>query len=190
MDIIKRFKSIYLFPRELYILKRCGTDRRLTNYDIDIRYGTEENLLDLKKNMDSITLIRRLITFVFAGDRIYLVYINGECIHRARVKKDTLIVSIFNVFKFNAPQQSIIVDYCKTAEHCRGKGIFTKVLTKIAEDYPKDDHYIVIKKNNIPSLKAALSAGFEVESEININFFLGLFPIVKRRVVKTEGVNL
>lgn len=83
-----------------------------------------------------------------------LVNENNEIVSKAEV------VSWIPIFSF-MPKNGYHIGPCNTVPKERGKGYYPYLLSRIIDDAPTEDYYMIVDESNTSSIRGVIKAGFE-----------------------------
>lgn len=83
----------------------------------------------------------------------YNLYDNNQIVSKA------VLISKVPIYDF-LPHDGIHLAYCETIPSARGRGYYPLLLDYIQNAHPNNNLYMIVKKDNIPSIKGIEKAGF------------------------------
>jgi len=148
--------------------------KNLVNSPASIVYASQENLKDILNFQDK-HYLKKFQKFMENGDRGYLAYLDGKCVHRSWVIQNPgERVRVHRYLGFRLRNNEVYIHYCETSKNARGKNIYPAVLNKIAEDYPDKKIIISTNEHNIASRRGIEKAGFDETARAKILVMLGM----------------
>jgi len=141
--------------------------------------ATFENIQDVLF-FDTPDKVEKYRNFLFRGDKGYLAYLDGKCVHRSWVITLPRKVWLHWSLPFATQENEAYIHFCETATLARGKNIFSHVLCRIAADYRHCKNiYICVNVKNRPSSRSIEKAGFMPVKRYRIIAFLNMLVFKK-----------
>ena len=143
-----------------------------------IKHATDKNIFDILhfQNTKYIDVFKK---FLSLGDKGYLGYLKGVCIHRSWVKENMQVINLHWASRYKLKRNEIIIHYCETAPEARGKNIYGHVLSTIIEEHKNKNILISINEKNKISIKVAQKVGFRETEREKILVIMGIKFIKK-----------
>ena len=172
MIALKRL-GMLLYTNEVLIIFEHKVKNKIDS-PVKIVYATQENLPDILEFQNAVYL-QIFRGFLEDGDRGYLGYLDGKCVHRSWVVQEPgKKVSVHELLNFRLKENEIFIHYCETANRARGKNIYPAVLSRIVEDFQGKRTLICTNIRNPSSIRGIEKAGFEEVSRVRIVAILGI----------------
>jgi ribosomal protein S18 acetylase RimI-like enzyme len=168
-----------MFASERLLLYKHGSDIPQSS-PAEIRKATPGNIRDVLF-FDTPDKVEKYLNFLELGDRGYLGYLDGNCVHRSWVKCGPGVVWLHWSLPLSLKENEAYIHFCETAPQSRGKNIFSHMLCHISEELKHCKNiYICINVNNPASIRSVEKAGFMLMHRYRIVAFLNRL-IYKRK---------
>ncbi|MDI1323121.1 MAG: GNAT family protein [Algoriphagus sp.] len=129
--------------------------KKLKPYKVDtLLFG-----LDRNSSMDFQELLPLDYPVFFEKkDSLYKILERETLVHKSKIFHKSMLL---NAFGFKGPM--ILIGDCFTHDGYRGKGIYPAVLRHILKEFiPKNNVYILVSPENIPSIRGIEKAGLRL----------------------------
>lgn len=124
-----------------------------------IVHATEANLPDTL-HFQTEAQLRQFQLFLQHGDKGYLGYVDGKCIHRSWVQSGPQKVRLHKFYPMQLQAGEAFIHYCETDPAVRGQHIFAHVLGVIASEMEGNRILIAVDEGNRSSQRSMEKAGF------------------------------
>lgn len=135
--------------------------------------ASQENLADLLE-FESPRQLEVYRDFLSRGDRGYLGYLEGRCVHRSWVQMGPRQVRLFRRLSYALGAGEAYVHYCETAPEARGKNVYPAVLARVAEELGGSRRLLIATTvSNPASVRGIEKAGFVPVRRYRVAVVLG-----------------
>ncbi len=135
--------------------------------------ATLENVADVL-HFETPFLLELYKEFLNRGDRGYLAYLEGRCVHRSWVQLGPQRVTLFRRLRRDLAAGEAYIHYCETAPEARGQNVYPAVLAHITRELGATHRVLIATVlQNAASVRGILKAGFVEQERIRLLVLLG-----------------
>lgn len=153
----------------------------LSNENVHFRIANDNDIYETSNFEDGKYYSKIYSKMLKNGDVIILGYLEGNCVFRLCIQMSGIV--LFDGGKvYNLKKNEGYIHYVFCAPEARGKGIHKSSLYYLKKQFPMYKFYTAVKQNNIPSLSAFKSQGFEINGSVfTLNILFTRFAFIKNK---------
>lgn len=165
-----RYGTVMIFRHAQFRDLMCPAEIRHVNWD-----NVDDTL-----HMESPDMVAQFRAFLQREDAGYYAYLNGKVVHRSWVQFGPGIAQCELGVTFRLKPGESYVHYCETHQNARAQGIYTAVLSQIANDMRAQGQnlFIATVQSNPASIRAIEKAGFRLLRRVQSIICFGV-PVLK-----------